>query len=222
MSKKRNEFTEDVRIKALLWCDRHCCLCKKTCGVDIEIHHIDPKGSGDIDNAMPLCYDCHAKVGHYNNTHPRGLIFKSEELKARREQIYEEYTRHLIPPLDYRITQIIGNTDHKRPLPDVGFNLFYPGNGAPVRVHVNNIINANNKEIGSPSVDLYSGKKWWNLNPHQGVYGHFSISSDLNFNNDRIEIRIHLTIKDCLDRKHELLPVGWIYMPKENDWYFEP
>ena len=72
---KRNEntqttgdFSESDKIKCLLWCDRHSCLCGKACGSNIEVHHITPKeqgGTGDIDDAIPFCFDCHNKVGCY-------------------------------------------------------------------------------------------------------------------------------------------------------------
>ena len=67
-------FDLETRTKVLLWCDRHCCLCKKDCGINIEVHHVEPEvagGSDDIDNAIPLCFDCHGAVQHYNNEHPR-------------------------------------------------------------------------------------------------------------------------------------------------------
>lgn len=36
-------FDERLRTRVLLWCDRHCCLCKKACGVNIEVDHIVPE-----------------------------------------------------------------------------------------------------------------------------------------------------------------------------------
>jgi hypothetical protein len=45
-------FSHEVKTRALLWCDRHCCLCKKACGPNIEVHHIVQEsdgGSNDID-----------------------------------------------------------------------------------------------------------------------------------------------------------------------------
>src|SRR6516165_11946276 len=91
----RPNFPVSVRRTVLLWSDRHCCLCKKACGLDIEVDHIKPVAAGGtnaIDNAIPLCYKCHAKVHHYNDLHPRGTKYWNEELKIRREQVYEEFT----------------------------------------------------------------------------------------------------------------------------------
>ena len=54
-------FSEDIRINCLLWCDRRCCLCKKACGIDIEVHHIVPKannGTNELDNA-----NTHGRLG---------------------------------------------------------------------------------------------------------------------------------------------------------------
>src|SRR5579864_329379 len=123
-------FTPDTRRKVLLWCDRRCCLCKKACGVNIEVHHIDPQeqgGSDDIDNAIPLCFECHAFVQHYNDSHPRGNKYKPEELKARRDQVYEECTRHLVPPVHYEITQSLADGS-SRTCPDVGLLVGNLGN----------------------------------------------------------------------------------------------
>src|SRR5258706_8287563 len=114
-------FDQKIRTKVLLWCDRHCCLCKKGCGMNIEVHHLVPEADGggdDIDNAMPLCFDCHSDVNRYNNEHPRGTKYKIDELRNRREQVYEEFTRHLVPPIDAQITQAIPGGS--RIFPDVG------------------------------------------------------------------------------------------------------
>ena len=102
----RAPFTDDTKRKCLLWSDRHCCLCGKVCGTDIEIAHIGQPEDNDIENAIPLCYDCHAKIGRYNVEHPRGNKYKPDELKARRDQIYEHYTRHLVPPLNIQLGPI--------------------------------------------------------------------------------------------------------------------
>jgi len=88
---KNPPFSEDDKIKVLLWCGRHCCLCAKFSGIGIELHHIEP-GSSDIDNAMPVCFDCRAAIGHYNRQAPRGRKYDPRELKERRNQVYEEHT----------------------------------------------------------------------------------------------------------------------------------
>src|SRR4030042_1579077 len=140
MGKTADDFNEADKIRCLLWCNRHCCLCGKPCGTNIEIAHIIQKGkegsSNNIDNAIPLCFDCHSEIGRYNAEHPKGNKYRPKELKARRDQIYEEYTRHLVPPINYLITQDIGNKT-KRELPDIGFNIQHLGDSLPVMVLVN-------------------------------------------------------------------------------------
>ncbi|MBL8015336.1 MAG: HNH endonuclease [Candidatus Doudnabacteria bacterium] len=74
-------------------CRRCCCICHKFCGVHIELHHADHRsegGSDDIENAIPLCFDCHAEVGHYNSDHPRGRKFTAEELRKHKKNWLEQ------------------------------------------------------------------------------------------------------------------------------------
>lgn len=63
----------------------------------MELHHIEQKASGgsdDIENAIPLCFECHAEVNHYDDTHPRGRKFTKEELLAHKQQWLETCTKH--------------------------------------------------------------------------------------------------------------------------------
>jgi hypothetical protein len=55
----------------------------------METDHIIPKedgGSDDIDNAIPVCFECHAEIHSYNDKHPRGRKFSPEELRRHKEQ----------------------------------------------------------------------------------------------------------------------------------------
>jgi len=175
-------FSDEVKTKALLWCDRHCCLCKKACGPNIEVHHIIPEskgGSNDIDNAIPLCFDCHGTVGSYNAEHPTGNKYKIGELKSRCEQVYEEFTRHLVPPIYYTITNVLSTgpdgQKRKRKFPDVGFQLHHYGDSLPVRVRTKIIFQSEDgRQIGSIG-GHYGGEKLWHLNPRMILSGHFSL-----------------------------------------------
>lgn len=54
----------------------------------VEVHHIVPAAKGGTDtaeNAITLCFDCHADAGHYNVEHPRGTKFSVEELRLARD-----------------------------------------------------------------------------------------------------------------------------------------
>jgi hypothetical protein len=215
-------FSTAVRMKVLLWCDRHCCVCKKACGINIEVHHIVPEGEGgtdDIDNAFPLCFDCHSQVQHYNEAHPRGNKFKADELRARREQVYEEFTRPLVPPIHYEITQSLGNGS-ARVLPDVGFVVHNLGDALPIRLRVLLDIIKDGKSMGPPEAPHYSGQKLWNLNPRSGVSGHFLLRETSV--SGTIAVQIDLRIIDIYDREHKNLPVSYVYSRESQSWYLEP
>lgn len=70
-------------------CHRRCCICHRFCGVKIETDHIKPAaqtGTDNIDNAIPVCFDCHAEIHSYNDRHPRGRKLGPEELHKHKEQ----------------------------------------------------------------------------------------------------------------------------------------
>jgi hypothetical protein len=221
----KNDFGEEDKIKCLLWCDRHCCLCGKPCGTNIEIAHIISKrkkeSTGDIDNAIPLCFDCHSEIGRYNVEHPKGNKYRPKELKARRKQIYEKYTRHLIPPIHYLITQDLPN-NQKRKLPDIGFNIHHLGDGLPIRVLVTITIFLGGRKIGKPDAGLYAGQHLWNLNPKFGVLGHFNAPTEVVESAEKLEVKIEIAIIDQYEREHCLLPISYVYMREANSWYLEP
>lgn len=76
----------------LVKCHRSCCICHRFCGIKIETDHIIQEGEGgsnDIDNAIALCFECHAEVHMYNDNHPRGRKFSSNELKLHRDKWIE-------------------------------------------------------------------------------------------------------------------------------------
>ena len=81
-------FSREVKECALVRAARHCCSCRRYKGVNIEVHHIVPRSDGgndDIDNAIALCFDCHASAGHYNSNHPKGSAYSPSELRKARE-----------------------------------------------------------------------------------------------------------------------------------------
>lgn len=212
-------FDQATRTKVLLWCDRRCCLCKKACGVNIEVHHLEP-GNDDIDNAMPLCFECHSEVMRYNDQHPRGTKYKIDELKTRRDQVYEELTRHLVPPIHYEITQKIPGRG-SRTFPDVGFIITHLGDSRPIRVRVvvESVLQTVNVIL---PYDFYSGKKLWNLNPRLSFSGHFKMPSELIPEDRQLEFRVRISIIDQYEREHFQLATGFVYVPEGNYWYAEP
>ncbi|MBZ9560510.1 HNH endonuclease [Halomonas coralii] len=56
------------------------------------MHHILPQSEGGpntYENAIALCFDCHADAGHYNPKHPKGTKYSREELKKSKSQWIE-------------------------------------------------------------------------------------------------------------------------------------
>lgn len=218
-------FKEKDKVKILLWCGRHCSLCEKACGSDIEISHIDPEGGNDIDNAIPLCFDCHARIGRYNEKHPRGTKYRPKELKKLREQTYEKYTRHLVPPMHFEITQIIRKNLSLplRKFPNVGFNISV-GESPPVRakVEVKIIHDGRNLGIIKHKTGYYTGETVWNLKPNTTVFGNFSVPKKYADSTKDLKLEVRVTLIDQYDREHKYPPQCWTYVRKHNYWFLEP
>lgn len=73
----------------LVACHRRCCICHRFCGVKMEIDHIEQRadgGSNEIENAIPVCFECHAEIHSYNDKHPKGRKFTSREIKLHKGQ----------------------------------------------------------------------------------------------------------------------------------------
>ena len=221
-------FSDKDKIKVLLWCDRHCCLCDKACGTNIVIHHLEQEGENlsDIHNAIPLCLDCHGKIKSYNTKHSVGTAYKIKEIKARREQIYEKYTRHLVPPILYRVTQIVNNNPQlpRRRLPNVGFCLSNLGDHLPVKVKVEakTILGKDDLGLIKGRYGYYSGKSLWNLNPRITIFGNFGIPKKCVDSTEDLKIEVRVTVIDQYEREHRHLPQCWTYVRKDNYWFLEP
>jgi HNH endonuclease len=82
-------FSRDEVSILLSRCHRRCCICHRFCGVKMETDHIVPSDEGgddNVDNAIPVCFECHAEIHSYNPRHPRGRKFNSGELRLHKEQ----------------------------------------------------------------------------------------------------------------------------------------
>lgn len=91
-------FPEHIREDALIACGRHCCLCHKFCGTKIEVHHIrssGEQGDNSFENAIPLCFDCHADMRSYDHKHPKGTKYTESELKQHRDKWYEKIKNNI-------------------------------------------------------------------------------------------------------------------------------
>jgi hypothetical protein len=90
-------FPQHIREQALVAAARHCCVCNRYKGVKVEVHHIVPQSEGgpnELENAITLCFDCHADAGHYNPRHPRGTKFSPTELRRHRDQWHAKVQSH--------------------------------------------------------------------------------------------------------------------------------
>lgn len=85
-------FPLNVRLEALVRCQRHCCLCHQRKHTRLQCHHIVPDADGGpdtLDNCIPLCPDCHAEVMAFNPRHPfGGTPYHKDELVRRRDDWY--------------------------------------------------------------------------------------------------------------------------------------
>jgi hypothetical protein len=112
-------------------------------------------------------------------------------------------------------------------LPDVGFSITHLGDApyyvkASVKldIYVNGTISNDtlNRKVG-----LYSGVTRWNLNPKEGVQGHFSISNDAACQNEiDLRVGINIILFDYYERPHQLLPVTYVYERQKNEWWLDP
>ena len=125
-----------------------------------------------------------------------------------------------MPPVSYFVTQDLPE-GKKRPFPDIGFVLQHLGDSLSVRVRVTLAIRLNGKRLVAPK-HYYGGTKLWRLNPRMQHFGHFYAPVKTVKPTQRLEIEAGISLIDVYGRLHDLLPVGWVYMPQENSWYFEP
>jgi hypothetical protein len=60
-------FSQFVKEKILVKSARHCCVCHKPKGINLEVHNINSQqqvGDDSIVSAICLCFDCHSDAGH--------------------------------------------------------------------------------------------------------------------------------------------------------------
>jgi hypothetical protein len=72
-------------------------VCHEFAGRNVNVHHIIQEcdgGSNTLDNAIALCFNCHAEAGHYNPNHPLGTKYSPEELRRHRDQWWDHCGRN--------------------------------------------------------------------------------------------------------------------------------
>jgi hypothetical protein len=104
-------FIDSTRMSVKRKADFTCCWCQDRKN-KVEVHHIVPEadnGSGEEDNAAPLCGNCHALLG--NNPDLR------KEIKGRRDLWYETCWKRLNPSFGWPIGLDVPLLDFSREIP---------------------------------------------------------------------------------------------------------
>ena len=94
-------FPQNIKEDVLVACNRHCSLCHKFCGTKIEVHHIKQEkdgGENTFDNAIALCFDCHADMTSYDFQHPKGNKYTENELRRQRDEWYKQVQEEVSAP----------------------------------------------------------------------------------------------------------------------------
>jgi len=106
----------------------------------MECHHIVQPKDGGVDtfeNCIPLCFDCHAEVGHYNKEHPKGTKFTPEELRQHRDRWFKkieagvsrnapEHHRDLDNGPFQRVIALLGGSREMTHFRDHDYGAIYP------------------------------------------------------------------------------------------------
>ncbi len=187
------------------------------------------KAGNGVDNGIPLCYLCHATIDRYNEQCKRGNKYKPEELKARRNQVYEEYTRDIVPPIDVALTTNFRNNPKLKYLPPkVATAVAHQSDTHPVRVRIKAKVAVGGDEKGlvDDRHGYYDGRIMWNMNPRDVFFGSFNIKKEYaeQASEKELVIEIGVTVIDELGREHQLLSRCWRYVGdgKNQLWNPEP
>ena len=84
-------FTQEEAEKLLAETGRKCCICGRLHGVQLQ-HIVPPEegGSDHIDNALPLCPNCHDEVHSHDASGRVTSGYTSQELKLHRKRTTEQ------------------------------------------------------------------------------------------------------------------------------------
>lgn len=105
-------FSREKVESLLVSARRCCCVCRRFCGRNIEIHHIVPSsegGSDEEENGIPICFDCHADV--HSAGSPRGRRFTHGELRRLRDEWFASSKEISAPELQRIRAEIIEYLD---------------------------------------------------------------------------------------------------------------
>jgi hypothetical protein len=166
------------------------------------------------------------QVQHYNVLHPRGNRYAIKELKSRREQVYDQFTQHLVPPIHVEITQDLGR-GQKRQLPMVGCNVTPVGTFLPVKARITLVPKRGTRAFRLKRHHL-AGSQLIHLNPGFTLRDNFSLPAGCWPGRGELSIRVDLPVTDPYGRVHDLLPVHFVFRrkgkgkDKEEYWFLRP
>jgi hypothetical protein len=160
--------------------------------------------------------------GQYNDSHPRGIKYRIDELRQRRDQIYERYTSHLVPGI---LPAVYPSSSGDKA--NIEFFVQPVGKFIPVRAKLVIEVFLNGEDLGKiqSQKPYYSGVIVWNLNPGIGINGNFTLPAkclEPANNGKQLQLELSVVIIDPYEREHELLPVCFTYVWGNNSWYLEP
>jgi len=90
----------------------------------MELAHIEQRSEtcdDGVENAIPVCFECHAEIGLYNPKHPRGRRFSPAELRLHRDQRLQTCREHPEVLLDAPVVSDAGTIE--RLIHELEFNL---------------------------------------------------------------------------------------------------
>ena len=226
---RRESVPEEARARLLLWCARHCCFCGKACRTNIEIHHVDGnRSNNEIDNLIPLCFDCHGELTRYGATHRRGMKYRFLEIKTRRDQIYELHTLRYLRLVDMKISRYLHHVREpdgkpiEREWGDVSCTVKTLSQDLPIQIRLKIVPYQSERKLDTWLDDLYSGRALWNLNPGQVVFGHFHLPIVKESKPFLFRVEIFWSVTDVLQKEHQMLPFSYVWDDPGADWWFDP
>lgn len=228
MAKKRIPVSEEDRAKLFLWCARHCCYCGKECTTNIVIHHIDGNpANNDLDNLIPVCFDCHGELDRYNRKHPVGTKYRYLEIKTRRNQVYELHTLKYLRRVKIRISRynlkaLDSGERRERSCGDISCSVQTLSEDIPIQLRLCLKPYHADKPLQVDLGDLYTGIALWNLNPDFVVYGHFNLPITPDLIPFHFRVEVFWKVVDILGKEHDMLPFSYVWTDPNDDWWFDP
>lgn len=207
----------EVKVKALYY-ERYSC--------EVVALHGLLKENGISDRKLDAIFENPDNLGHMKTIYER-FYFIAQKL-SQPENNQTQITQQIsVPYVSFEITQFLPD-GNKTSLPDVRFNLKNP-ESIFLQILVVARIYLGDDYLGTPlndngtgRKDYYSGNKLWNMNPGDGINGHFSVPQEAMVNDKQLKIIVDVETRNQNGKKSILLPKGWTYNRENNYWIAEP